>query len=74
MSFEWPRIYKWDENIIYKIVEEAEDYVKEFYGIDELDELTPEQQNDIINFIEDPNNEHFLICIGLRNISEWFED
>lgn len=73
MSFEWPRIHKWDENIIYKINEEAEEYIKDFYGIDDLDELTPEQQDDIINFIEDPNNENYLMCIGLRDISEWFE-
>lgn len=72
MSFTWERIHKWDENIESKITEEAYDYVEDFYGVDDIYSLTEDQIREISEFVEDPNTEYYLMCVGLRSIiSSW---
>ena len=40
MSFDWLRIHKWEENIEAQVTDSVYNYVCEFYGIDDVEELT----------------------------------
>lgn len=72
MAFTWERIHKWEHIIEDEITDWACKYVEEFYGVDDTDNLTVEQINEIEDFVENPNSEHYLMCVGLRHIiSSW---
>lgn len=71
MTFEWNRIHKWEENYEREITENVYDYVRDFYDVDEIDELTEEQIQDVAAF-RDEHNEYSVMQIGFSNlINEW---
>jgi len=71
MSFEWPRIHKWEENIEREVTDNVREYVLEFYGLDEIAELTEEQMNEVQAF-RDELNEYSPMQWGFSNIfNEW---
>lgn len=73
MSFEWPRIHKWEENIEREVTDNVREYVLEFYGLDEIAELTEEQMNEVQAF-RDELNEYSPMQWGFSNIyNEWEE-
>lgn len=67
MSFEWPRIHKWDENIENQVTDAVYEYVFEFYGVSEVGELTEEQINEVAAF-RDEISEYSPMQIGFSNI------
>lgn len=67
MSFEWNRMHKWEENIERDITDSVYEYVCEYYGIEEVTELTPEQLEEIEAF-RDELNEYNLMQIGFSNL------
>lgn len=71
-GFQWDRMYKWEENIDGIIFEGAEEYVKEFYGIENIDDLTPEQISEIEKFIDELGYESFMLR-GLRDIIAYWD-
>ena len=71
MSFEWNRIYKWEENHERNITEDVFEYVLEYYGAEEIEELTQEQINEIQAY-RDELNEYSIMQIGFSNlINQW---
>lgn len=50
MNFEWSRIDKMEEYYIREIEQSTEQYVKEFYQVESLGDLTPDQQKEIEKF------------------------
>ena len=71
MSFEWNRIYKWEENHEYNITEDVFEYVLEHYGAESIEELTPEQIDEIQAY-RDELNEYSIMQIGFSNlINQW---
>lgn len=71
MTFEWNRIHKWEENIEREVTDSVREYVCEFYGVDEIGELTEEQMNEVQAFREELN-EYSPMQWGFSNIySEW---
>jgi len=71
MSFEWNRIYKWEENHERNITEDVFEYVLEYYGAEEIEELTQEQIDEISAY-RDELNEYSIMQIGFSNlINQW---
>jgi len=71
MAFEWNRIHKWEENYERDITDSVRDYVCNFYGVEEIYELTEEQINEVQDFREELN-EYSVMQWGLSSIySEW---
>ena len=71
-GFRWDRMYKWEENIERMIFDGAEEYVKEFYGVEDIADLTPEQISEIEKFIEELSYESFMVR-GLRDIINYWD-
>lgn len=72
MAFEWNRIHKWEERIENDVTESVYQVVCEFYGIDEVDELTPEQLTEVVEF-RDELNEYSVMQIGFSNLISYVE-
>ena len=71
MSFEWPRIHKMEEWVEREMTDAVYDYVFEFYGVDELTELTSEQIQEIESFRDDVS-EYSPLQMGFSNlINAW---
>ena len=71
MSFEWNRMYKWEENHERNITEDVFEYVLEHYGVEEVEELTQEQINEVQAY-RDELNEYSIMQIGFSNlINQW---
>ena len=72
MSFEWNRIHKWEDNIESQINDSVSDYVCEYYGVEEISELTEEQINEISTFRDEMLSEFSVMQTGFSNlISQW---
>ena len=72
MSFEWNRMYKWEENHERNITEDVFEYVLEHYGAEEIEELTQEQINEISAY-RDELNEYSIMQIGFSNLINLWE-
>lgn len=71
MSFEWNRIHKWEDNIESQVTDAVYEYVCEFYGVEEVTELTEEQFNEVMAFREELN-EYSVMQWGFSNLaSQW---
>jgi Mn-dependent DtxR family transcriptional regulator len=73
MSFEWPRIHKWEERVEQEVSDSVFEYVCEHYGVDEIDELTPIQLKEIEDF-RDELNEYSVFQIGFSNLIGYVEN
>ena len=67
MSFEWNRIHKWEENIESQVTDSVYEYVCEYYGIDDVEELDGDQLAEIEAFREELN-EYSVMQIGFSNL------
>jgi len=64
-------MYKWEENHERNITEDVYEYVLEYYGAEEIEELTQEQI-DKISAYRDELNEYSIMQIGFSNlINQW---
>lgn len=68
MSFEWPRIYKWEERMESEVTDTVYEYVFEHYGVSEITEITEEQIREIENFRDHELNEYSPFQIGFSNL------
>lgn len=70
--FEWNRIHKYEDNIEMQVSDSVFEYVTEFYGVDDIEELTEAQVDEITYFRDHELNEYSLMQIGFSNIiSSW---
>ena len=71
MTYEWPRIYKAEENIEQQVTEWVTEHVCEFFEVECVTELTKEQINAVEAFREEVN-EYSPMQIGYSNvINQW---
>lgn len=68
MSFEWPRIYKWEERIESEVTDTVYEYVFEHYGVSEITEITEDQIREIENFRDHDLGEYSPFQIGFSNL------
>ena len=73
MSFKWDRMHKWDDNIERTMIDNVEEYVLEYYGVDEIVDLTKEQIEEINTFCED-FEWNILMAPGFRYVINTWED
>lgn len=74
MSFEWSRIHKWEENHERSIIEDVEEYICEYYEVDDIFDLTEEQVTDIENFCNNDLHEYSVMQVGFNNIFTRLDD
>jgi len=74
MSFEWPRMHKWEENIERDVTEGLEEHLCEHYGVEDVLELTAEQMDEVIKFREEYVSEYSPTNWGFSNVIMRWED
>ena len=73
MSFDWKRIDKFEDNYEREITENVYVYVRDYYDVDEIEDLNEEQINAVITF-RDEYNEYSVMEIGFSNlINDWYD-
>ena len=71
MAFEWPKIYKVEEQIEQQSVDWVYEYVCEFYDVEDIEELTEEQINEIDKY-RDGLSSYSVMQFGFSNIiNQW---
>jgi len=73
MSFEWNKIHKYEDNFEREIIESVDEYVFEYYGVEELEQLTDSQVSEIEIFASELN-EYSVMQIGINNLMMRYED
>jgi hypothetical protein len=73
MSFEWNRIHKWEDNIERDVTDAVYEYVRDYYDVDEIEDLTEEQIDEVRAF-SDEHNEYSPMQIGFSNLFNEWED
>ena len=73
MAFEWYKIHKYEDNFEREIIESVDEYVFEYYGVEELEELTDNQVSEIETFASELN-EYSVMQIGINNLMMRYED
>jgi len=73
MGFEWNKMYKWEENYERSIDAGIEEYVCEFYNVEEVLELSQDQIDDIQIFV-DEMNEYSVMHGGMYRLLNRWED
>lgn len=70
-GFDWPRMYKWEENIERDVTDSVYEYVEEYFGVDSILELS-EDQIRMIEAFRDEVNEYSPMQWGFSNlINHW---
>ena len=70
MAFEWNKMYKWEENHERNITADVEEYICEYYNIDSIFDLTPEQYKEIEAYASE--YEFSIMNLGFKNVlEEW---
>ena len=72
MSYDFPRHHKAEDNIMMEINEMVYEHILEFYGIDEIEELTEEQVDELEDFRTNTLSEYSVLQCGYSNaINMW---
>lgn len=74
MSFDWPRMHKWEENIERDVTDAVEEQVMEQYGVDDISDLTKEQMAEIQAWREEHVSEYSPMNWGFSNLYNRWED
>jgi len=74
MAFEWHRIHKWEDNLYNYANEWVEEYIFEYYGVDEITDLTEQQISEIQDFMETDLDEYSPLRPGFYNLVNWWEN
>ena len=73
MSFEWNKIHKYEDNYEREITDNVYDYVRDYFDVDEIDDITEEQMDHVKTF-RDEYNEYSVMQIGFSNMINDWED
>jgi len=74
MSFEWPRMHKWEENIEREVTDGVEEHVMEHYSVDDIANLTKEQIAEIQTWREEHVSEYSPMNWGFSNVYHRWEE
>ena len=73
MAFEWNRIYKWEENHERDITESVEQYIFEYYGVGDIEELSKEQIEEVDAWRSENLHEYNIMQVGFSNLVNHWE-
>jgi predicted AlkP superfamily pyrophosphatase or phosphodiesterase len=74
MSFEWRKIYKAEEWFEQQATEWVFDYVCEFYDVEDIEDLTEEQIDEVVQYRENDLSDYSPMQMGFSNIINQWED
>ena len=73
-EFDVPKLHKWADNIEHTLTEWAIDAVQEHYGVDDTDDLTEEQWEELRDWVDNKyDTPSDWILIGFNNILNAWE-
>lgn len=73
--FEGVKLHKWADNIEHTLTEWAMDAVQEHYGVDDTDNLTEEQWQELRDWVDiNYDTSYDWILIGFNNILNAWEN
>jgi broad-specificity NMP kinase len=73
MSYNFPRHHKIEENVERDIVETVSEQVCEYFGVDDVTELTKEQIDEVVLF-KDDLNEYSVLQWGYSWVVQTWDD
>ena len=73
MSFDIPRVHKWEENIEREVTDELWSYVCEHFGVEEIADLSEEQIQEVEAYRDNDLSEYSPLQIGFSNIINHWE-
>jgi hypothetical protein len=74
-EFDVPKLHKWADNIEHTLTEWAMDAVQEHYGVDDTDDLTEEQWQELRDWVDNKHDTPYdWIMIGFNNILNAWEN
>ena len=74
-EFDVPKLHKWADNIEHTLTEWAMDAVQEHYGVDDTDDLTEEQWQELRDWVGNKYDTPYdWILIGFNNILNAWEN
>ena len=75
MAFDVPKMYKFEDHIEDQATDYAINVVEDFYGVEDFNDLTQEQIEEIRIFAEyDDRNFYTNTAMGLRNVISMWEN
>ena len=72
-KFDWPRIHKHEENLENDATERVENYICEYFGIEDIVDMTREQKDEVEDY-KDNMNEFSQMAIGFINVVNRWDD
>jgi len=73
MSYEFPKHHKAEDNIMMDINEMIYDHVLQFYEVDDVEELTEQQIDELEDFRTNTLSEYSVLQCGYSNIINMWE-
>ena len=68
-KFDVPKIHKWADNIENILTEWSIETVQEHFGVDDTDQLTPEQINEVRDYVDESDDKWYnWVTLGFRNV------
>ena len=72
MSYDWPRIHKAEDNFYAEISDVVCEHVLTHYGVDEIEDLTQEQIDEVDTYRSCQLGEYSVMQVGYSNlINHW---
>ena len=73
MSYDWPRIHKVEDNFYMEISEVVIEHVLTHYGVEEIEQLTQEQIDELETYRSCQLGEYSVMQVGYSNIINMWE-
>ena len=73
MSYDWPRIHKVEDNFYMEISEVVIEQVLNHYGVEEIEDLTQEQIDELETYRSCQLGEYSVMQVGYSNIINMWE-
>lgn len=70
-KFEWPKIENWEHDHLDRIRNDADDYLCEYYNVDDVHSLSQEQIQQVVDFVDAHKDKNTLMCQGLSDVIMW---
>lgn len=64
MAYEWPRMYKNEEYYENEIRDDVVRHICEYFGVDDIIDLTREQYQDVIKYRDEELSEYSVMQVG----------
>jgi hypothetical protein len=73
MSYDWPRIHKVEDNFYMEISDVVIEHVLNHYGVEEIEDLTQEQIDELETYRSCQLGEYSIMQVGYSNIINMWE-